>query len=242
MSERTLEVGLRRRRWVLVEPTPAAPSSVPARALVLVLHGDGGDARGLHEAWPFEKATGSEAILAYPDGEGRTWDLETKGANKDIAFLEALVGEVAQKHVIDRTRVYAAGYSSGGFMVNVLACHRPALLRAIASNAGGAPYQQAETWPNGYPKCPGQKPVATLALHGERDGSVTLDSGRFTAEYWASVNGCQTDVMETTGYEECRVYRGCPAGKAVGFCVIAPLGHWVWDRSAEASWTFFQRQ
>lgn len=233
-SVRTIEVGGRTRRFVLVEPSGAS-SPLP---LVLVLHGDGGNASGFHQAWPFERATGDGAVLAYPDGEHATWDLETKAGNKDIAFLEAVVATLP----VDRTRVFGAGYSSGGFMLNVLACHRPSLLRAFASNAGGAPYLQDETFPNGYPRCPGQKPVAMLALHGERDGAVTFDSGRFSAEYWAYVNGCQTDVMETTGYDECRLYRGCPAGKAVGLCTIGPLGHWVWERSAEASWTFFNRQ
>ena len=84
--------------------------------------------------------------------------------------------------------------------------------------------------------------MAALALHGERDFTVTLDSGRYTAEYWAYVNGCRTEEMETTGYPECRAYRGCPTGKAVAFCAVPPLGHWVWDRAAEASWTFFERQ
>jgi poly(3-hydroxybutyrate) depolymerase len=94
---------------------------------------------------------------------------------------------------------------------------------------------------NGYPKCPGQGAVAMLALHGDNDGDVTPDSGRFSAEYWAYVNGCTTDRIETTGYPECRVYQGCPAGKPVGLCTIPSLGHWVWTASAEASWTFFER-
>jgi hypothetical protein len=38
------------------------------------------------------------------------------------------------------------------------------------------------------------------------------------------------------------VYRGCPAGKAVGLCTVPKLGHWVWDHAAEASWTFFRTQ
>jgi poly(3-hydroxybutyrate) depolymerase len=81
-----------------------------------------------------------------------------------------------------------------------------------------------------------------LALHGEDDHSVTLASGRFSAEYWAYVDGCKTQEMETTFYPECRAYRGCPAGKGVAFCQIPGLGHWVWDRAAEASWTFFRTQ
>ena len=48
--------------------------------------------------------------------------------------------------------------------------------------------------------------------------------------------------METTGYPQCRAYRGCPAGKGVAFCSLPSLGHWVWDSAAEASWTFFQTQ
>ena len=239
-SQHTIEVGGKKRGYVLVEPTEIDDKR--RYPLVLVFHGDGGDAAGFHKAWPFERATGKDAFLAYLDGINATWDLETTKSNREVAFVEAVIAEVERGRPIDRSRLFATGYSSGGFLANVLACHRPGLLRAIASNAGGAPYNQLEKWPNGYPKCPGQTPVAMLALHGERDSGVTLDSGRFSAEYWAYVNGCKTDEMETSGYGECRVYRGCPAGKAVGFCSIPPLGHWVWDQAAEASWTFFERQ
>lgn len=239
-SKHTIDVRGKKRMYLLVEP--AELDAAKQYPLVLVFHGDGGDAVGFHAAWPFERATGKDAFLAYLDGIHATWDLETTKDNPEVAFVEAVVSEIEKQHPIDLTRLFATGYSSGGFLSNVLACHRPGLLRAIASNAGGAPYNQLEKWPNGYPKCPEQKPVAMLALHGERDTGVTLDSGRFSAEYWAYVNGCKTDEMETSGYAECRVYRGCPGGKAVGFCSIPPLGHWVWDQAAEASWTFFERQ
>lgn len=232
--------GGERRLYWLVEPT--VPDRDKAYPLILVFHGDGGTAVDFHDAWPFEKASGGDAYLAYLDGIGNTWDLESRPANKDVTFAVAVIDELAKSHSIDRTRVFATGYSSGGFFANVLACHRPKLLRAIASNAGGAPYKQEEKWSNGYPKCPGQEPTAMLALHGERDYGVTIDSGRFSAEYWAYVNNCKLDEMETTGYAECKVYRGCPNGKAVGFCDVPSLGHWVWDHAAEASFTFFERQ
>lgn len=239
-SEHTIDVGGRSRRYVLVEPLSFdREKKIP---LVLVFHGDGGEAASFHRAWRFEEASGADAFLAYPDGIGYTWDLDSIVDNRDVKFVEALVDDLATRFPIDRTRIFAAGYSSGGFLSNVIACHKPGLLRAFASNAGGAPYKQAIVWPNGYTRCPGQKPTAMLALHGERDFSVTMDSGRFSAEYWAYVNGCKEDEMEPTGYEECRAYRGCPPGKAVGFCRIGPLGHWVWDRSAEASWVFFNLQ
>lgn len=238
-TPRTVQVRGKPRDYLVIEPVSPAPGPLP---LVLVLHGDGGGMQSFHRAWPFEKATQNGAYLAYLEGLNATWDLETLNANRDIAFAEAAVDAIAATLPIDKTRVFAAGYSSGGFFANVLACHRPGLLRAIASNAGGAPYNQSEKWGNGFPKCPGQKPVAALALHGAQDFEVTLDSGRFDAEYWAYVNGCNDSEMETTGYPECKMYRGCPAGKNVGFCTIGALGHWVWSESAMASWTFFQRQ
>jgi polyhydroxybutyrate depolymerase len=239
-SRHTIDVRGVKRGYLLVEPIDRDPGK--RYPLVLVFHGDGGDAAGFHSAWPFERASGKDAVLAYLDGIRATWDLETTKDNREVAFVEAVVDEIAGSFSIDRTRLFATGYSSGGFLSNVLACHRPGMFRAIASNAGGAPYNQLEKWPNGYPRCPGQKPVAMLALHGENDLGVTLDSGRFSAEYWAYVNGCKTDEMETTGYAECRAYRGCPTGHAVGFCSIPPLGHWVWSEAAEASWTFFELQ
>jgi polyhydroxybutyrate depolymerase len=237
---RTIDVDGASRRYLLVEPAAMDPAK--AYALVLVLHGDGGDARGFHTGFPFERASGGEAILAYLEGVRSTWDLEArKGSNKDVRFATRVVEELTAARLVDRARVFAAGYSSGGFFANVLACHEPGLLRAIASNAGGAPYKQAEKWGNGYPKCPGQLPTATIALHGGRDFAVTIDSGRFSAAYWAYVNGCDTGAMETTGYDECHAYRGCPAGKPVAWCEIGALDHWVWERSAEASWSFFER-
>lgn len=239
-SERAITAAGRPRRYVLVEPTSLEPGR--RYPLVFVFHGDGGEATSFHQAFPFERASGADAILAYPDGIGFTWDLETLVDNRDVKLVEAILEELAARLPVDRSRVFATGYSSGGFLANMIACRRAELFRAIASNAGGAPYKQPLVWPNGYPRCPGQKPVPTLALHGARDFSVTLDSGRFSAEYWAYVNGCNTEEMEPTGYAECRAYRGCPPGKAVGFCVVDDLGHWVWDHAAEASWTFFRTQ
>jgi polyhydroxybutyrate depolymerase len=229
------------RRVVLVSPASIKPDE--KKPLVVVFHGDGGDAEEMHHDWPWEKVLGDVAYFAYADARHpASWDLETPRDNKDVAYVASLVDTLASQNPIDRTRVFMSGYSNGGFFANVMACQRSDLVRAIASNAGGAPYNQAEKWPNGFPKCPGEKPVAAMALHGRRDFGVTLDSGRFSAEYWASVNGCDMTQMETTGYVECRAYRGCPAGKNVVWCEVPDLGHWVWDRAVETSWTFFERQ
>lgn len=240
LTTRALEVNTRPRRYLLVVPVAAASEPLP---LVLVLHGDGGDGDSFHKALPFEKASGNGAILAYPDGIDSAWDLDdAPPQNRDLAFLERIIDDVNQVHRIDRAQVYAFGYSSGGFLANFFACYRPSLVRGVSSSAGGAPYGLAERWPNRFPKCPNQAPVASIQLHGDDDHGVTLDSGRFAAQYWAYVNGCDESAMETTGYGECATYTHCKPEKAVAFCHVPGLGHWVWEKAAEASWTFFATQ
>jgi polyhydroxybutyrate depolymerase len=230
---------LGQRRLLLVAPSLIEPGrSYP---VVLVLHGDGGTSESFHAGFPFERASGTNAILAYPEAP-QGWDLDTIDGNGDIAFVEAIVKTLSERFTVDRRRVFAAGYSRGGFFANMMACQRSGFFRAISSSAGGAPYHRSERHPNGYPKCPGQMPTPTIALHGRRDMSVTFDSGQFSAAYWGYVNGCREGEREPTGYSECIAWRGCAPGAGVVFCDIADLGHWVWDRAAEASWTFFLTQ
>lgn len=245
-SLRTVRVVGVERQYLLV--APKVVDHAKSYPLILVFHGDGWNAARFHDAWPLERVTGGDAVLAYADGieglSGNAWDLETTKDNREVLFSEAMIKAIEERNTgakIDHQKLFATGYSSGGFMVNVLACHRPGLLRAIASNAGGAPYNQLERHPNGFPRCPNQQPTPILAMHGEGDHSVTLDSGRFSAEYWAYVNGCSATEMETTGYPECRAYRSCSSNKQAVFCSIGPLGHWIWDEAPSATWTFFQR-
>jgi polyhydroxybutyrate depolymerase len=238
ISHESIVVAGRPRTYLLVVPKP-----VPSQhklALVFDAHGDGGDGPGFHRASPFERASGEAAVVVYPTGLRSTWDIETTDGNADHAFLEAIVDRVVRELPVDRARVFGTGYSSGAFLMNFMACAKPGFFRAIGSNAGSAPYQRAQTFPNGYTKCPGQKPVPMIALHGTRDFGVSLQSGRFSAEYWAYVNNCSLSRWETTGYPQCRAFTDCAGGNDVAYCEIDGLGHWVWERHAEATWSFFR--
>ena len=222
--------------------TPVTPSTSGdgLRALVLVFHGDGGSAESFHSAIPYEHTSQGDAVVVYPDGMGSTWTLGGAEPNPDLRFVDALVAKVIARGAIDPHRVFAFGYSSGGFLANLIACRRPGLLRAFASNAGGAPYEQKLAYANGFPKCEGEQPTAAMILHGDQDFGVTVDSGESSASYWAYVNGCNEHERETTGYAECQAYRGCPRATPVVWCEISDLGHWVWSSGAEASWQFFK--
>ncbi|HUQ03641.1 MAG TPA: hypothetical protein VM261_14185, partial [Kofleriaceae bacterium] len=136
VTAETIDVAGTPRSFVLAAPSPA--SSV--KALVLVLHGDGGDGAAMRGAFPLDDASGSAAVVAYPSGTDRSWDLYSPAAdNRDLPFLEALVDSLTTRFGIEPGHVFASGFSSGAFMVSQLACRRPTLLRAIAPHSGGAP-------------------------------------------------------------------------------------------------------
>jgi polyhydroxybutyrate depolymerase len=231
-----LQVGSKTRTYDLRIPQ----ASAKPWALVFVVHGDGGDGGGFHRGFPYEQASGEDAVLVYPDGEHATWDLETPIAtNTDYAFFRALAAELTMRFAIAKAGVFGAGYSSGGFLLNMIACGAPDLFRGIASSAAGAPYQGKEKHPNGYNKCKGQRPVAMMALHGTQDFSVARTGGAFSAAYWAYVNGCDATHGVPTGYAECYAFSNCPKAAPVAYCEIPGLSHWVWAHAQEATWSFF---
>lgn len=238
----TLEVGGVAREYALAVPKDLTDRVYP---LVLVFHGDGGSGPGMRAAHTFDAASGDEAIVAYPTGLDRGWDIYTPSAtNQDIAFVEALVEALASKYRIDLGYVFGVGYSSGAFFINKVACRNSAFFRGIVSHAGGAPDEpddpDATAWPNGFTKCKGQSDgVAAMVVHGAEDTTVTVDGGEFTAVYWSALDGC-AETRSSTTPAPCMKYDGCPAGKTVLFCLIPGLGHVVWDRGAEEGWAFMQ--
>ena len=56
-----------------IELSPIAVKPGVPLPLVLVLHGAGGSADSFHNGTFFERATGDEAIVVYPDGLRSTW-------------------------------------------------------------------------------------------------------------------------------------------------------------------------
>lgn len=230
------------RAYTLVIPGTYAPTrSYP---LVLAFHGDGGGGAAMRGAFPIDTFVGEEALVVYPSGQHGAWDLySAPAANADLAFVEELVGHLAARFTLDRGRVFAAGFSSGGFLVNQLACRRPALLRGIAALAGGAPAEPndpaASRWPNGWVRCAGQtEGVAALIVHGTADGVVPFAGGEFAGRYWAYVNDCATERAPVEP-SPCEAFTRCPEGKQVTFCAVDALDHRIWGEAARSAWSFF---
>lgn len=242
-SKEVLLVDGQERSFVLVSPTSPLPKTT--YPLVLALHGDGGTGETMHATFAFESISKERAFVAYPTGTSG-WNLHAPTErNPDLAFLTALVDSLTSNRPIDRTRIFATGFSSGAFMINQVGCRIPSLFRAIAPHSGGAPNEpndpSATRWSNGYTRCTAQvrgEGPAVMVIHGTADTTVTFDSGAFAATYWAYVNGCAT-THQSTATSSCVAYDACPADSPVVFCSIEDLGHSFWDDAATATWTFF---
>jgi polyhydroxybutyrate depolymerase len=239
----TITVGGRARSYVLAVPKTYSPQT--KYPLIVALHGDGGDGATMRALFRLDDETGDDAIVAYPTGTNAGWDLYTPfDSNADQQFIEALFADVQQKKSIDPAKRFATGYSSGGFLINQLACRKPAMFAAMVSHAGGAPQEpniaDPPRYPNGYLDCRGagdpKKPA--LFVHGTADPDFA--GGDYDALYWAYVNGCKSSRSPTTP-SPCLSHDDCPVGGQVTFCPIPGLNHFPpWASAAKVTWAFFR--
>jgi polyhydroxybutyrate depolymerase len=231
----TLSVAGKDRSYDLSVPGGYDP--MRAYRLVFVFHGGGGSAKGARTTFKLEGIAGDAAIFVYPQGLG-DWDLDTPAdANDDVAFFDAMLEELEGELCVDSARVFATGSSNGAYFANQLGCRRGARLRAIASHAGGGPYENDGRYDDdGHLICAGGTPPAALVVHGEADAVVAPSEGKGSVEHWRWANHCGDD---TTPYSPapCVAYGGCAA--PVVWCRIPGLGHGVWEKGPQATWDFF---
>ena len=228
------------RRTVIVH-VPTGYTGKARTPLVLNLHGSESTARAQ------EKFSGMDAtadadhfIVAYPqalipDGAGYDWNIPGEpmvngkfppaGSPSDVAFLTALVRDLAGRYCLALNRVYATGVSGGGRMASQLACDASSVVAAIAPVAGLR-----------YPSpCPAARPVPVITFHGTADLIDPFDghgaaywtySVPVAAQRWAGHDHCDPAAAVSTGsgYRLTR-YTGCTGGAAVELYAIAGEGH-----------------
>lgn len=146
---------------------------LPGAPLVVAMHGAGGSSKDQTPSFN-DIADQEKFIVAYPQGEpiyfpvfGGTvngWDASGKD-NADVAFIRALVDDVAQEYHVDRNRIYACGFSNGGMNAYALANACSDVFAACAS-ISGFPLNEFHL------RHTGERPVPFLHIHGKDDGFV----------------------------------------------------------------------
>lgn len=190
-------------------------------------------------------------IIVYPYAISRRWNSGI-GDNSvyptpfvdDVGFVDALIDTVKVHFNINLERVYACGFSNGGFMSYKLACQLSHRIAAIASVAGVISNST-------YEDCNPQHTMPVLQIHGTDDELAPFNGapGWFslseTMEFWTEFNTCiQVDTLQISDIEPtdgCTVqkitYSDCSADSKVMFFKIINGGHSWPSATSDYTWS-----
>lgn len=208
------------------------------------------------------KAVGSDAIVAYPQGvtdklKGKpAWGgphYAAQSVEDDAAFARALVADLAGKYNVDTNRIYATGLSNGGGAALSLACHAPDLVDGVASSAGA--YYDATV-----SNCVPDAAVPTLIMHHKDDHVININGGandhgghykaaRQVFDEFATRNGCAPGGNVNNWIVGAHTVSGSNCHAATEFAtVVSPQvnnGH-TWFKAVPSAnllvWEFFKNQ
>lgn len=154
----------------------------------------------------------------------------------DVAFTDAILKQLQDGLCIDKSRIFASGFSFGGAMSLAIACTRADVFRGVAFFSGA----------DLTGSCTGTltKPIAYYASQASQDstGAPMPSSGRIKQAEFAAVNGCTAEPSSTTfpasgQAHTCTDYKGCSAGHPTKYCVFdGPHGWEPKDPGQATSW------
>ena len=137
-------------------------------------------------------------IVAYPDGLSNSWNVGFVPGitTDDVGFLSALIDTVNATYSINLNKVYATGFSNGGFMSYKLACELGNRIVAVASVAGTMTTASLTD-------CEPQRDIPVMHIHGTNDMVVFYNGGfgnvsvNQVLTHWRTANECpSTAVIE----------------------------------------------
>jgi polyhydroxybutyrate depolymerase len=225
-QQRRLTVNAARRTYLLHVPVNYDPTV--AHPLLIVLHGRGGSGAGAR-GWGFSQRAAQKGwLVVYPEAlpPTRSWPTRlgnTPSAGNDVAYIEALLGDVRLLAHIDDARLFAVGYSTGGSFAAHLAGELKApgisaivLLGANIATRSRDGVLATVTLP--------ARPVPALFLHGRIDRAAPFKGGPSVlldglnalgtmdgAQLWARAAGCAETPRAARGapvelerFENCR--------------------------------------
>jgi poly(3-hydroxybutyrate) depolymerase len=204
--------------------------------LVLAYAWSGASASQVVSANYFTFATldSKNTVFAAPDAA----DGAGSWSNGDVALTDAILAQIEGDLCIDKTRVFATGFSFGGGMAMALACTRADVFRAVAFFSGADLTNS----------CPATltKPIAYYASQASEDSGGLSTTSPITGErkqaQFAEVNGCTPEPSSTTfpaaGQPHvCTNYKNCSVGHPTEYCVFnGPHGWEPKDPGQTMSW------
>jgi polyhydroxybutyrate depolymerase len=255
-AQRDLSVdGLERTYLIHVPPAITGADAVP---MLFVFHGFQEDSTYARSYTGFNDiADANGFIVAYAEGSGASSGLSWNGGTccgyalvndvDETAFVNAILADVETLAVIDRNRVFAAGFSNGALLSYRLACEMSETFAAVAPVGGVLVYEPCEP----------SEPVSVMHVHGMTDGAVPFEGGGLnpgTGEpfppvqesiaAWVKLDAClETAQTEQDEIMTHSMYGGCASGSAVELYALEGTGH-TWPSRyvvpiSETIWEFF---
>ena len=203
--------GVNRKYIQYVPSTYGGNEAVP---LVIALHGLGDVVSNFQGVGFQAVADTANFIVVYPEAlidplftQATAWNsgagalgISLNGDVDDLGFINALIDTISAHYNIDQSKVFATGFSMGGFMSNRLACELNDRIAAIASVAGPI---------GGTLDCQPGRSVPVCHFHGTSDTQVGYGTAGGGVQdntfgtnvsdwiaFWTANNGCGNLSLE----------------------------------------------
>lgn len=184
---------------------PANYDETKKMPLMLHFHGGGGNIASAIQYSDMGSIADSKGfILVYPQAlpepdsakDGGVWTYKDPLIARDvdnIGFVEAIIDALVSEYNIDKTRIYACGYSNGGEFVFELACKMSDQIAAIGVVARSMEIETFNT-------CEPTNPTAVMSIHGTKDdyegitynGKIYYPSIDQINQFWIAHNNLES--------------------------------------------------
>ena len=149
-------------------------------------------------------ANPQNVAVVYPQGLNfwgvPAWNTGVWWSNSvydDVGYIDALIDSVSSNFAIDSNRIYACGFSNGGFMAYDLACELPDRIVAFGSVSGNFMM-------NSNQDCTNEREIPIMHIHGTSDLIVnyyppTIDFSMASLEameWWSIENDLTEQTIE----------------------------------------------
>ena len=197
-----------------IQYVPSVYDGTEAVPLVIVLHGLGDNMANMAQVGFRQVSDTANFIVVTPQAivdqllSGSTaWNSGAGIAGfslnptiDDVGFLNALIDTISDQYNIDQSRIFATGFSMGGFMSNRLACELNNRIASIASVAGTVGGTLTCNPGQDIPVCHFHGTADTQVGYGTADGGAQDNSfGNNVVDwisFWSSNNGCENITLE----------------------------------------------
>ena len=204
--EKTMEHNNINREYLIY--VPSSYDKDKKTPLLFNFHGYGGSAMGhLRNADMRKVCEAQNVILVYPQGSldragNPHWNSglkskDNKSDAEDFDFIDKLINKISEEYNINGKRIYACGFSNGGFFSYSLGCYLSEKIAGIGSVGGS---MGIET----YNECKPKHPMPMINIHSVRDNVVLYDTEEGTKKiadvinYWVEFNKTEKKALKET--------------------------------------------